>query len=191
MRTCRCSEMFLSFTCNVYVILCYSDKEHIVPELILFFRSVCLSVIYKVTILPPGPLWPCMCLLHVLGRSPLFSDDVSHCQGWLIWVGKRSQGIDLSHRQPWNVFTEWPRDPQTQVCSRLCKTAPVVTRQTYTGFAYQTCIFIKSCFSLLTTDYISTYSFYLFILMCHFFTMAEIRILSVFVPLCSSNMITS
>lgn len=40
-----------------------------------------LPVIYKVSILPWGPLWPCLCLLHVLGRSSLFSDDVSHCQG--------------------------------------------------------------------------------------------------------------
>lgn len=33
--------MFPSFNCSGHVILCYSGKEHIVPELILVFRSVC------------------------------------------------------------------------------------------------------------------------------------------------------
>lgn len=41
---------------------------------------------------------------------------------------KSSQGIDISHRQLWNVFTEWPGDPRRQVSSRLCKTAAVVTK---------------------------------------------------------------
>lgn len=33
--------MFQSFTWTVPLILCYSVKEHIVPETILFFRSAC------------------------------------------------------------------------------------------------------------------------------------------------------
>lgn len=68
--------------------------------------------------------------LHVLRWSSVFSDDVSHCQGWLIWVGNSSQGIDVSHSQPRNVFTEGePGEPQRNVCLRQCKTAAVVTRQ--------------------------------------------------------------
>lgn len=46
--------------------------------------------------------------LHVLAILCIW-DDVSHCQGWLIWEGwkkKPSQGIAVSHRQLWNVFTE-------------------------------------------------------------------------------------
>lgn len=34
-------DMFPSFTWTVPLILCYSVKEHIVPETILFFRSAC------------------------------------------------------------------------------------------------------------------------------------------------------
>lgn len=138
-------DMFPSFTWTVHLYCAIASRNTLSLSRFCFLD---LSVIYKVSILPSGPLWPCLCLLHVLGRSSLFSDDVSHCQGWLIWVGKRSQGIDLSHRQLWNVFTEWPRDPQTQVCSSLCKTAPVVTRQTYTGFATRFLYIYEELFQL-------------------------------------------
>lgn len=40
-----------------------------------------LPVIYKVSALPLGPLWPHMETYMCWADPPCFQDDVSHCQG--------------------------------------------------------------------------------------------------------------
>lgn len=85
--------------------------------------------------------------LHMFGLSSVFLDDVSHCQGWLIWVGKTAQGIDISHRQLWNVFTARPGDPQVPLCCRMWKTATTVPNHTVLNNLMQFCMFLIISFT--------------------------------------------
>lgn len=79
-----------------------------------------LPVISRATLLAWAPLWPCtesyMCWL-----IPCVSDDVSHCQGWLIWAGWKKAFPGNRHipQTALECFYRRPRDLQRQVWLRL------------------------------------------------------------------------
>lgn len=115
---------------------CISTK--VMPDTLSLstFLLLDLPVIYKVSVLPSGPLWPCTEACTCVGPILSVFRWCFTLSGLTYLSGKKFPGMDISHRQLWNVFTEWPGDPQRQVCSRLCKTVPAVTRQEIKMFFY-------------------------------------------------------
>lgn len=156
--------MFPSFISTGHVILCYSGKEHIVPELILVFRSVChLQGEYSA-------LWTSVAL-HVF----------TTCVGPILFVfrwcftlsgltylsGKTLLGNRLIPQTALECFHRMAPGPSNTSFVQTLSNCPCGNQANiYWIYLPGSCMFMESCFSFFTTDYISTHCIFLFLLIC-------------------------